>query len=152
MSVITYDPDDGPWTAEEVQTLLRVLPKNTNRIHVHFEYHDVKFNAEMPFLKAVFVKSTTNLTTHQGVTLLDTTLTESVIKAFFTLIATKPAYGIKTIRLLYDTCASVIDLDIREPKEIKILGDIQVPTALECKAAVPSLKKYTHVFQKDSFM
>ncbi len=150
MSAIYYDPDDGPWTAEEVQTLLRLMPKNTSRIHVHFEYHDTKFNADLPFVKAAFDKSTTNLTTHQGVTLLDTTLTESVIKGLFTLIATKPSYAIKTIRLLYDT--SVIDLDIREEKEIKILGDIQVPTALECKAAVSSIKKYTHVFQKDSFM
>ena len=150
MSEIIYDPDDGPWTAEEVQTLLRLMPKNTSRIHVQFEYHDVKFNAELPFLKDTLKKSTTNLTTHKGVTLLDTPINESVIKGLFTLIATKPSYAIKTIRLLYDN--GTIDLDIREEKEIKILGEITVPTALECKKAVPSVKKYSHAFLKDNFM
>ena len=152
MSVIHYDPDDGPWLEHEVQALLQILPKNTRRIHIHFDYHSVKFNADLPFVSDAFGKSTTNLSTQQGITILDTPLNESIIKGFFTLIQNKPSYTIKTIRLLYDEEGGVIDLDIREDKEIKILGKIVVPSALECKKAVPSLKKYTHVFQKDDFM
>lgn len=150
MSVITYDPDDFPWTGQEVMTLLRMMPKQCGRIHVHFEYHDVKFNADLPFLKDAFVESTTNLSTHKGVTLLDTPLIDSVIKGFGTLIDKKPSYSIQTIRLLYANGA--IDLDIREEKAIKICGSIEVPTALEIKKAVPNLKQYKHVFEKEDFM
>lgn len=150
MSVITYDPDDFPWTGYEVMTLLRMMPKNSGRIHVYFEYHDVKFNADLPFLKEVFVESTTNLSTHKGVTLLDVPLIDSVIKGFGKLIDTKPSYTIQTIRLIYATGA--IDLDIREEKTIKICGSIDVPSALEIKKAVPNLKKYMHVFEKEDFM
>ncbi len=150
MSVITYDPDDFPWNGQEVMTLLKMMPKNCGRIHVHFEYHNGGFDVHLPFVKEAFVESKTNTSTQKGVTLLDTPLIESVIKGFGTLIDTKPSYTIQTIRLIYTNGA--IDLDVREEKTIKICGSIQVSSALECKKAVPNLKQYKHVFEKEDFM
>ena len=146
MSVV---PDyEMPWTAEDVKKILELLPNNTERIHIQFHYHDVKFDAEIPFIRQSFPASTTNIGASTGVTLLTTSLTPEVIDSFCQIINTKPAYSIDTIRLLYKT--SVIDLNIHV-KEVKILGTLEVPSACIIHAAVPDLKKYVHVFDEKDY-
>jgi hypothetical protein len=149
MSMIEYDLDDLPWTAEEVKKILELLPNNTERIHIQFHYHDVKFDAEIPFIRHSFPASTTNITASTGVTLLTTSLTQEVIDSFFHIINTKPVYSIDTIRLIYNT--TVIDLNVHI-KEVKILGMIEVPSACTIYTAVPNLKKYVHVFNEKDYV
>lgn len=149
MSVIHYDPDDMPWAADEVKTILELVPNNTERIHIHFELHDGVFNEEIPFLRQAFPDSRTNARTRKGITQMNTALTKEVIDSFYDLIKNKPSYSINTIRLLYSTTA--IDLDIGQEKTIKILGIMDAPNACAIRTAVPNLKRYIHVFDQKDF-
>ncbi len=146
MSVIYYDPDDGPWSDEEVKTLLEILPKSTRTIRVHFHYHNGTFNTTIPCVKESFPNSVTNTSTTSGLTILHTRITEEFIAGITNLIHHHPSYSIDTIRLIYES-GGAIDLCVRECKELRIVGEIEeIPSALACKAAVPTLKKYLHVF------
>ena len=137
-----------PWSGEEVKKILELLPKNTERIRIHFDYHDVKFDAKIPYICKSFPDSTTNIGASTGVTLLTTSLTPEVIDSFCQIINTKPAYSIDIIRLLYSK--SVIDLRIKL-KEVKILGIMEVPSACTIYAEVPTLNNYIHMINTDDY-